>query len=120
MLGSSVRMVPAAALRGLAAGAMPEATRSSFICSKALLREDDFAADFEALRQMRGFELCGADVKGDAADGADVRSHILTCGPVAARDASGEDGFAVFARDVLEGEREAVELELADEARIFV
>jgi hypothetical protein len=68
------------------------------------LREDDLAADFEALWEVSGLEFRLADVERDAADGADVRGDVFAGGAVAARYASGECSLALLARDVLECE----------------
>ena len=84
------------------------------------MREDDFAADFEVLREACCFEFGGGDVQRDAADGADVGGDVFADGSVAAGDTDFERGFVVGSGSVLQGEREAVEFELADEVGFFV
>ena len=74
----------------------------------------------KACGRCADFEFRRADVQRDAADGADVGGDVFAGGAVAAGDAGGECGFAVAASNVLQREREAVELELADEAWFVV
>ena len=116
MLGSSVRMVPAAALRGLAAGAMPAASRSSFICGRRPAGMTTSPRTSKSLGQAGGLEAFGGDVERDGADGADVGGDVFADGAVAARDAARGGRLVAVAGAVLQGEREAVELELADVA----
>ena len=56
------------------------------------LWEDNFASDFEVLRQARGFQLCCGDAKRDGADGADVGGDIFADSAIAAREAALEFG----------------------------
>ena len=81
--------------------------------------EDDLTTDLEGLREVRGGEFFGVDAERDGLDSADVRGDILADGAVAAGEAAGEVGGVVRAGLVVEGEREAVELELADVAELL-
>ncbi len=93
--------------------------------AEGCLRKHDLAPDLEVRRHAGGLELCGGDAERDGADGADVRGDVLADGAIAAREAALEVGGAVVllfraeGRAVVEGERQAVELELADVAGLL-
>ncbi len=83
------------------------------------MRQDDLAANLEGLREVRGGEFLRADAEGDGLDGADVRGDVFADGAIAAGEPAGEVGRALGSGLVVEGEREAVELEFADVADLL-
>ena len=88
MLGSSVRRVPAAALRGLTAGGRPSLLALFVEALEGCLGHDDFAAHFKCLRQTLLFQAVGGDGERHAADGADVGGDVFAGLAVAAGDAA--------------------------------
>ena len=103
--GSFCRRLPAAALRGLANGALPCSTSDALRSANAGDREVDLAAHLEQLgRVVAGQPL------GDLADGAHVGGDVLAGAPVAAGGAADQPALLVGQVD-----RQAVDLELAEE-----
>ena len=85
--GSFCRSEPAAALRGLANGALPAATSEAFELGERLDREEDLAADLDQLGN--GCVVGAGQHVRDALDGADVQRDVLAGAAVAAGERPG-------------------------------
>ena len=104
MAGSSTRMEPAAALRGIGE------TRLSLLVAlqvqplERAAAHDHLAADFEG-------RLAGVDAQGQRANGAGVLGDVLALGSVAPRDRLVQDAVPIVHRH-----GKAVQLQLGDVA----
>ena len=106
--GSFCRSEPAAALRGLASGALPASISAFVEFREGLGRDEDFAADFHLGREAAAGELLR-----DFLDGQHVVGDVLAGGAVAA--GGGPDQYAVAVEQV---HGQAVDLQLGEPAPV--